>query len=402
MPREEYQHALDTWVKNGSNIARAANALGIGWSNMCRRLNVARQLGLKPSRSAKFSSESELLRAEIQQLQSRLRVLESQAITDQYVRHKIFKLTIGTVSPPAWLTKTGRKLDDLTGVPMFFLSDVHHGEVVRAEEIGGINHYSVAASHERIRTYIQIGCELLRDYLSAPKYDGCVLMLGGDMVSGDIHEELAQTNEIESIPAVLDLAGTLVWAIRSLADQFGRVHVPCVTGNHGRMSRKPRSKRRNHTNFDWLLYQVLALQLKDDARVTFQIADGADCLFNVYQTRYLLTHGDQYRGGDGFAGAVVPIARGDRKKRAKHSRLDRGFDVQCMGHWHQYVHTEDFVVNGSVKGYDEYAYQGNFDPQPPIQALWITHSERGMTFRMPVYLQRNQTQQRAAPWVKAA
>lgn len=29
---------------------------------------------------------------------------------------------------------------------------------------------------------------------------------------------------------------------------------------------------------------------------------------------YLLTHGDQFRGGDGVIGALGPIIRGDHKK----------------------------------------------------------------------------------------
>jgi hypothetical protein len=43
-------------------------------------------------------------------------------------------------------------------------------------------------------------------------------------------------------------------------------------------------------------------------------------------------------------------------------------------------------VNGSLKGYDEYAYTNNFPFEPPTQALWLTHPEFGITISMPVFV----------------
>lgn len=398
LSRAVAQQAMDTLHDCAMNASAAADVIGIPLATFRCRVRRAEQMGVKPSKPYEGMGA---LRKEIEVLTARLRAAESERLTDDFIKSRILKLAETPVTVPDWLTTSTRKVDDTNGVPMLLLSDVHHGEVVRSEEIAGINEFNVAISNARIRTYIQTAITLLTKHLANPKYPGVVLMLGGDMVSGDIHEELANTNELEPIPAALDLVGTLSWAIQALAEQFGKVHVVGVTGNHGRTSRKPRAKRRNHTNIDWLIYRMLQLQFAGDKRLTFQVPDGPDALFAVYGTRYLLTHGDQYRGGDGFAGAVVPIARGDRKKRSKHSRLDRNFDVQVMGHWHTYIHTEEFVVNGSVKGYDEYANASNFDPQDPIQALWITHPRHGMTFRMPVYLNRR-AGMRGEKWLEVA
>lgn len=192
--------------------------------------------------------------------------------------------------------------------------------------------------------------------------------------------------------------GVIGAMIERLADEFGKVFLPCVTGNHGRTSRKPRAKRRNHTNFDWLLYNMLAVQFAKDKRVTFQIPEGPDAFFRVYGTRYLLTHGDQFRGGDGMIGAIGPIFRGDKKKRARNAETDFSYDVICMGHWHQYIHLAQLIVNGALKGYDEYAFAGNFGFEPAQQALWVTHPEHAITFRMPVYVQRKPKGD-ATPWV---
>jgi hypothetical protein len=42
------------------------------------------------------------------------------------------------------------------------------------------------------------------------------------------------------------------------------------------------------------------------------------------------------------------------------------------------------IINGAVKGYDEYAFQNNFSFEVPQQALFITRPTGDITFRMPI------------------
>jgi len=184
------------------------------------------------------------------------------------------------------------------------------------------------------------------------------------------------TNACEIMPTFLEIHGVLIWCIEALVKEFGRVFIPCVTGNHGRNTHKIRAKGRNFTNFDWLLYQLLAMHFSGDERIRFSIPDGSDCLYRVYN-RYLLTHGDQFCGGDGMIGALDPIIRGDHKKRSRNNQIEMGYDTMMLGHWHQLIQLQRLIVNGSLKGYDEYAYTGNFGFEPPRQALWLTHPEHG-------------------------
>jgi hypothetical protein len=212
------------------------------------------------------------------------------------------------------------------------------------------------------------------------------------MVSGDIHEELMATNSMEIMPTVLDLFGVLTWCIQTLADEFGNVFIPCVSGNHGRNTHKIRAKGRNFTSFDWLLYQFLSKRFESDKRVQFHIPDGPDAYYSIYGHKYLLTHGDQFRGGDGVIGALGPIIRGDHRKRSRNAQIDMEYDTMLLGHWHQLIQLERLIVNGSLKGYDEYAYSNNFGFEPPRQALWLTHPDHGLTFSMPVYVDRKKKQ----------
>lgn len=290
---------------------------------------------------------------------------------------------LDTLDPPAWTTEPVKSSSP--GVPTLFLSDLHWGEVVHPAQINHVNRYSLAIARERLRHTVETAIQLCRILDRDMRYPGIVVPLGGDMISGNIHDELQATNELNTMPTVLDLYDHLAGAIKLLADTFGNVFLPCVSGNHGRDTKKTWAKDRHHTSFDWLLYQFLAKHFTGDKRVSFYVPDGPDAYYRIYGYRYLLTHGDQFRAGDSIIGPIGPLMRGDQKKRARNQAVALDYDTMIAGHWHQYIHLTRLIVNGSLKGYDEYAYAGNFAFEAPQQALWITHARHGITYRMPVY-----------------
>lgn len=301
---------------------------------------------------------------------------------------------------PKWLGET--KFKKLAhGTPTLLLSDFHWGERVFSDQVAGVNDYSLAIARARLRRTVEVTVALLKMLDPTCGYPGIVVALGGDMVSGSLHEELSRTNEAQEMKVLLDLVDNLIPAIDFLADAMGNVFLPCVSGNHGRNSRKTWAKDRNATSFDWLLYQFLARHFAKDARVRFYIPEGQDAIYSVHGTRYLLTHGDTLgHGGDGMIGFLGPVTRGDHKRRTRQQQINQPYDVLLAGHWHQYVQTRRLVVNGSLKGYCEYAYTEAFPFEPPQQALWITHPENGITWRMPVMCEKPKSRT-DTPWVSA-
>lgn len=341
-----------------------------------------------------------VLRHRIKTLEGMLMEAKSDRVDEAYVRSRILQLAEADLTPPPWLVKTKIK-KGRPGVPSLLATDWHWGEVVEPSQINGVNEYNLAIAHRRARALIEKTIMLLSHYTVNPEYPGIVFNLGGDMVSGDIHEELSQTNEAPIMPIVIDLVGVLVWCIKTLRDKFGRVFVPCVPGNHARTSKKMRAKDAHHTSFDWLIYAILERHFADDPNVKIAVASSPDLLYSVLDYRYLLTHGDQFRGGDGMIGALGPIIRGDHKKRSRNGAIDMSYDTMLMGHWHQYMPLDRIVVNGSLVGYNEYANRENFGYEPPRQALWITHPELGMINRNPVYVDppRHKHDAAAGSWV---
>lgn len=393
---ETAQQAADAFRRHATYEAGAA-ALGIPRGTFEARVTAAIRRGfctradrgalVTPVAVANATGDTEaMLKDQVRTLRAQIAASQRESLTDEYVRREIFRLAEAPVDVPTWLTSKS-KSSGVTGVPTLFASDWHWGEVVFPSQVGGVNEYNLGVAHRRARTLIEKTVDLLRNHMVSPNYPGIVFALGGDLMSGDIHEELSETNEAPVMPALVDLFGVLTWCISTLADEFGNVFVPCVTGNHGRNTRKPRAKNRNFSNFDWLLYTFLAKRFETDKRVRFLIPDGADAYYSIFNHRYLLTHGDQFRGGGGIAGPLMTIVRGDHKKRSRNAQISMEYDTMLMGHWHQLIQLDRVIVNGSLKGLDEYAYTGNFGFEAPEQALWLTHPEHGITFSLPVKLE---------------
>jgi len=396
------QEALNALILYGDQSA-AARKLHLNRATYRGRLQEAQRRGLVPTVEAPEASgpdeqpEAGILRNRVRTLEALLKQKRADDLNAEQIRSAILKLTSQPANPPGWLVSK-KPPKGSPGTPTLFLSDLHWGEVVDPSQIGGVNSYDIGVAHDRLRAVVEHAIDLLKNHMVNPSYPGLVLALGGDMVTGDIHEELTATNAMEIMPTFVDLFDSMVWAIAVLAGEFGQIFLPCVGGNHGRSTHKIRAKGRNFTSYDWLLYVMLERHFKADKRVTFHVPNGPDALYRVHNHRYLLTHGDQFRGGDGMIGPLGPITRGDHKKRSRNSQIGQEYDTIVMGHWHQDIRLRKLIVNGSLKGYDEYAFANNFPFEPPSQALWMTHPQHGITFSMPVLAERSK-KDASASWV---
>lgn len=398
---QQKQEAYAALKAHRGCYADAARSLGLHWSTFRNRVEAAmRDLGTTGAEFVADKNNDELLelKDKLRTLQAQLASYHRETLDDKYVKEKIIGLVEQPVEPPQWTTAIP-KGNSLPGVPVLFASDWHHGERVFPEQVGGVNEYNMQIAHARAKRLISHTINLLTNHMVNPKYPGIVFALGGDMVSGGIHEELLATDEMEIMPVVVDLIGVLIWCIDELKRVFGRVFVPCVTGNHGRNTKKIRAKGRNFTSFDWLVYQMLAKHYEKDSAVAFSIPDGPDCLFQVYGHRYLLTHGDQFRGGDGLIGHLGPVFRGNHKKSSRNIQIGMEYDTMMIGHFHTLAQLPRIITNGSLKGYDEFAYSNNFLFEVPQQALWITHPKHGITFSMPVHVEDKKRDTTNSNWV---
>lgn len=378
------QEAVNEVAKVG--LAKASVNLGIPRSTLSTRLEIADRDGIVPEET--ILSEIDQANLESKQTKKQLQIanhqiddLTKQLLDQEKVKKLILALRDEEKTPPKWILPTSYK-KSTPGVPMLLVSDLHWGEVVIADQVHNINKYNMSIASNRFKTLINKTVSLCKRQMANPDYQGFILMLGGDMVSGDIHDELEITNEAPTFPVMLDLINHLIWGIDILLEEFGSVHVVGVAGNHGRTHKKPRYKNRQYTNCDWMIYKLLQTHYKDKKDVTFDIPDGADVIFKAYNTTFFLTHGDNLgvKGGDGIIGLLGPVMRGDYKIRNAQSVMGQPYDVLVMGHWHTYMPTPRIIINGSLKGYDEFAMLAlRAKPEAPSQALWMCHPKYGIT-----------------------
>jgi hypothetical protein len=348
-----------------------------------------------------IAQDSEIagLRKDIRRLRKELE--ESEAIADEIRRSIQYNPTI-----PEWIAGKDSQPGE-RGAPLAMLSDIHYGEHVKAAQVNGVNEYTPEVAAERLRRFTLNIIDLCENHMgrAKAKYPGLVLSFGGDMVSGSIVEELRNTDLKTPEQSKHELTDLLAGVIDNLATYFGRVFVPCVVGNHGRQTFKTHFKDTIFHNHDWGLYMNLARIFRDNKNIKFYIPEAFDAYFALFGHRFFLTHGDQLgvKGGDGIIGNLGPIARGAIKIRNSEAQIGRNIDTALFCHFHNYYDLQTVVVNGSVKGYDEFSKNAlRASYERPTQALLFVHPEWGRTIRTPVYLERKKQARENQVWVEWA
>jgi len=390
-------------VAEHGTITKAAKALGIPRTTLMGRIEKAGRI--ESNGETAKPHEHIKLQDTIRDLRTYIKQLERANITTEEVRREILGLSDLAPRPPEWCLKIKRESGGGEGVPQILISDVHFGEVVRPDQVNNCNEYNIDVARQRLARLTERVVYLAK-YLNPPKkpFPGIVAGFAGDMISGDIHDELKETNEIPLMPALLELFDLLVAMLNCWADEFGRVFVPWVIGNHARNTQRIRYKDSVYSNFDWLLGSLLERHFRGDKRFQFMVPNSLDAYYSVYGIRYRMTHGHTLGtfGGDGLIGFLGPVLRGDFKVRRQASSQGEPYDILAMGHFHEYCPLQDrgVLVNGSVIGYGEFAQGRRFAVDPPKQAFWFTHPEHGVIVSKPILLSETPTGAgEAAPWV---
>lgn len=398
----DYQRVIDMEAQ-GLPVMEAAKLLDIPHQTYRSRLQKAHQLGLTPGpveEMSEMAQEVQDLKDQIRALNGELRTTRRENITSQAVRKVILGLADQSPSPPTWTLRPDKMGD--AGIPILKISDLHWGEVVDPAAVNGVNEYNTAIAHKRMRRLIEKTLSLCFNHMVGTNYPGIVVNLEGDLISGDIHNELRETNDLTTMQSFLDLYEVLIWALGTLADHFERVFVTCVPGNHGRLTVRPVFKGRNYSNWDWLMGCFLEKHFKADKRVNFHVPDGTDAHFSVAGHRIMSTHGDCLgtAGGDGIIGFIGPLVRGRLKTSKQADSLNMAYDTLSVGHYHTHLPLVPKVLaNGSMIGFNEFAKDKlRAEAEPPSQTLYFVHPDIGITVTWQVLLEAR-AKRKATAWV---
>jgi len=386
--RPSWDDIQETLKAAGGNKTLAASSLGIPRTTLRRWIDEGEQAdeALIPQTP---DVQISVLTQQVKRLQRELINREKETLEADEVRQYILELGEHEGRAPAWVN-SNPDVSYNHGIPSLFLSDLHYGEVVKAEEVFFTNEYDSDIAERRIQKTVDTAIMLTHEVLKDPVFPGAVLVLGGDNINGMIHEELTVGSDRRLMDQILGISDILHGVILKMLKVYGKLFIPGVPGNHGRATFKTWTKFTAATNADWLVYQLLERYLAQQVargEVVFMCPPARDITFRVAGRGYRLTHGDQFRGGDGIIGPIGPITRGDMKKRNMANALphdDEIYDTLLCGHFHKLFQSKSLIINGTTKGFDEYSLANNFSYEPPQQGLWMTHEKYGINHFMPV------------------
>lgn len=316
----------------------------------------------------------------ITRLQQQLKALRSEnaGLKKIAVAGEDFRASILGLEKQAEPVSFGKpeKSEPHAGTAFSMLSDLHWGENVSLDQMDGMNSYSLSIASARLERYFQTLAELSSKHWTGPKPERLILILGGDMVSGDIHLELQKTNSLTSLPQADDLVEHLTAGLRYLLKTLNcPIDVISVPGNHGRSSFKPEAKNAVEDSYDTLVSNRLRDRFHSEKRITFWAPASGDAYFSVYGWQILVTHGDKIgsRGGQGFVGPAQTIARGFKKLVMEYAANRRNIDYIFVGHFHTALQLEEGFANGCLVGPSEYSRMNRFNPRPATQLFLSIH-----------------------------
>lgn len=270
-----------------------------------------------------------------------------------------------------------------TACAVAVLSDLHIEETVDPESVAGVNDFNLNEAHRRLQRFFEAVDWMVRHHRNAYQIDTLILAIIGDLISGYIHEELVEVNELSPTEAIVWLNDRIIPGIRFLLDHTGfeKIIIPCCFGNHSRTTRKTHISTIHKNNLELFVYDQIRRTFSDDPRIEVKIAQGELVYVDIWDYTIRFTHGDAVKGGSGMVG---PISGAMRKIAAWDTNTPS--DVTVMGHWHRYTALPNLVINGSLIGFGPYTQHIGALYEEPSQAFFLMDYERGKTFDSPLWV----------------
>ena len=329
------------------------------------------------------TSEAELRSSvdeKVQELESRLR--EKDTILESYKKeHGVLSLFFDSVSaeiekiPPQKVynyISSKSKVESHCAMVMH-VTDGHYGAIQLPSEIEGFGEYSPEISVERQMNFakkIIDWADVNRHAYTIPQLN---IIVTGDLISGDIHQELCTTNAFPSPVQVVGAAEILSNQIALVAPHFNNVIVDFVSeDNHARLTKKPQAKEAGYNSMNYLVGYIAKERVSFLKNVKFNIYPQYEAVVNILGRRYLLCHGHNINGWGGFPwyGIERKVAK-EAIKRLNAPDFNK-FNKIIGGHFHTPITTPTFWFGGSVSGTDAYDHK-NGRHSIPSQSSWLIH-----------------------------
>jgi len=281
-------------------------------------------------------------------------------------------LQVGRVETYKIFPSENKEKSSATAIAL--VSDWHYEESVKSSQVNGLNKFNTTIAKERAEKLFRVISQLIGVHQREYQIDNLLLALLGDFISGSIHDDLQESNQIQPTQAIWEVQKVLASGIEYLLSNTNvNLVIPCSSGNHGRITDKQRIQTEYGNSLEILMYNQLEQYFKDEKRVKFIINDSYLTYVDVYKYSLRFHHGHALKYGGGIGGIFIPafkaISQWDKSKKA---------DWDFFGHFHQLKDGGDFISNGSLIGFNSYAVKIKADFEEPKQAFVIIDEKRGL------------------------
>jgi len=329
-----------------------------------------------------LSDNSEIVQELKRQLEEKNRVLESYKKDHGQLDIFFNSLTssVEAIKPLPIVYVPKEQSRDTVVTAVMQITDGHMGAVQLADEIEGFNEYNPDICRDRQLNFAHRYNRWVDRQRMSYTVNECAVLVTGDLISGDIHQELQVTNAFPVTVQVVEAAKVLAEQLTELSQNFTSVEVHFIgADNHGRLTRKPQAKQEGLNNLNYLVGVLAKAYLDKIVNVNFNIYPQYEKVVHVAHRNYLVSHGHGMMAWMG-----VPYYAAERKtgKEAqarmqlimdqKMKMHDIGFHKMVVGHFHVPINAPMYSFGGSVQGTDAYDHKaGRF--AVPSQAGWLVH-----------------------------
>lgn len=279
--------------------------------------------------------------------------------------------------------RVDRKKSPHAAVAIVQWSDWHVAERVYKAKTNGLNAYNPEIAKARVKQLTENTLKLLDLNRRNVAIDEMLLVLGGDFITGYLHEELAQTNCMGVTEECYFAQELLEQSVGSLINnsKMKRLRIVCMRGNHSRTTKRMQFKNDFETSYETLIYWNLRDRLSGDG-VEWVIPE-SDVVYTTIQKGCDIRtiHGHQIKYAGGIGGISVPLTRWIVKQNQTRMAI-----ATMLGHFHTFNPAATHAICASLKGHDEFAQSHGFVYEPPSQLFMLFDCERKqLTTRNPIF-----------------
>ncbi len=378
---------------------RASARLGRQISTAALRHVLLNRRGLMPPVKAASKPPVDLLerrREKLTTAQQRSATEDLISRLDEAEKRNAFLARALQPTPPLSVVRRQKRPGRREGCAYAVASDWHVEERVVPESCGYRNAYDLTVADARIRRFFDGVIWLILAERAKFEINDAVLSLLGDLITGYIHEELLETNELAPVEAIRWLMPRARHGIKRIVDETDvSLRVTGQGGNHGRLGQKIKIKTYSQNSIEWLMCAILADEFAADPvyskKVSWNVTPSAHLFTDIYDFCLHTHHGDSIKYQGGIGGLSVPL-----NKRV--FKWDKAFiggpskkpqTYHAIGHFHQLGWDGHTLRNGSLIGYGDYSAWIGADFEPPQQTFCIFDSRHGVTAYSPIWVEEN-------------